>query len=60
MCDDDPIMVQVDYARTAFSTGPRVWARVTGSAESLPDELSDAEVDSIRDKHTWVESNSYF
>ncbi|EER05924.1 conserved hypothetical protein [Perkinsus marinus ATCC 50983] len=50
----------VDYARTAFSTGPRVWARVTGSAESLPDELSDAEVDSIRDKHTWVESNSYF
>ncbi|KAF4660156.1 hypothetical protein FOZ61_004217 [Perkinsus olseni] len=43
----------VDFARTAFATGSRVWARVTGSAESLPDELSDEEIDSIRDKHTW-------
>ncbi|KAF4747107.1 hypothetical protein FOZ63_003684, partial [Perkinsus olseni] len=50
----------VDFARTALATGSRVWARVTGSAESLPDELSDEEIDSIRDKHTWVESNSYF
>ncbi|KAF4713758.1 hypothetical protein FOZ62_019243, partial [Perkinsus olseni] len=43
----------VNFARTAFATGSRVWARVTGSAESLPDELSDEEIDSIRDKHTW-------
>ncbi|KAF4667736.1 hypothetical protein FOL47_003405 [Perkinsus chesapeaki] len=50
----------VDYARSAFANGERVWARVTGSAESLPDELSDEVIDSLREKHSWVESNTHF